>query len=219
MKNKKFRVASLFLFAAIIYAGCCCPPDNDPNPCSPQLVGSIVSRYVMFGNPDNDSLTQSMATHPGPGASTSPASSASSPSAATVPSSPAPTSAQGAVICSGTGLCQVQVFALTPAQSAAASQSIEVSFQLLTANEKKYKGQILAMKFSKQALIDKQPGQVKYFWNSTNTYKFDSDYSLDNPMFKDLNLPKNSKIKKTDICRVLPLHGDTVIVYAYFSHD
>jgi type IX secretion system substrate protein len=76
---------------------------------------------------------------------------------------------------------------------------------------------VLTMRFSLSELTNKQPDQVAYFTDPSQTYQFDATCPLTGPIFSGLGLLPDACIKPTDATSVA-IDGDMVVVTIHYSY-
>lgn len=77
---------------------------------------------------------------------------------------------------------------------------------------------VITMSFSMSELSAKQPDQVAYFTDPSQTYQFDAPYALNAPIFASLGLLPEATIDPSDVTSVA-INGDLVTVTIYYSYS
>lgn len=108
--------------------------------------------------------------------------------------------------CIGKGVCKIKLLPPVP------QGMIVVGFQISF-----HDPNVLIMSFNLQDLAQNQPDQVQYFTSAAQSYMFDQDYPLSDPIFAPLQLPPGSAILTTSPSQV-EIIGNAVINFITYFH-
>ena len=112
--------------------------------------------------------------------------------------------------CAGKGLCSAVV---NGPGSTTPPSGVAATLQVSPADKN-----ILVMTFSLADLKAKQPEQVAFFTDRSNTYNFDGSFDLSDKMYAPLKLAPGARIDKNSKSKV-EINGDVVKVSYTYSHN
>ena len=112
--------------------------------------------------------------------------------------------------CTGKGLCSAVT---TGPGVTTAPSGVAATIQVSPADKN-----VLIMTFSLADLKAKQPEQVAYFTDASNTYNFDGSFDLSDKMYSSLKLAPGAKIDRNSKSKV-EINGDVVKVSYTYTHN